>query len=105
MFGEVPPFMGVDHTPSLAEVRADAVVVGMPYDGIATFRGGATRRAPQEIRKYSLLFGPPATPLPAPGRGSKHDFSRAIIRARHALFAVPSTTIAISASLGRTRGT
>jgi agmatinase len=29
----------------------------MPYDGIATFRGGATRRAPQEIRKYSLLFG------------------------------------------------
>ena len=29
----------------------------MPFDGIATFRGGATRRAPQEIRKYSLLFG------------------------------------------------
>src|SRR5215218_2848846 len=41
----------------LAGVRADAVVVGMPYDGIATFRGGATRRAPQEIRKYPLLFG------------------------------------------------
>jgi len=57
MFGDVPPFMGVDHTPSLAGVTADAVVVGMPYDGIATFRGGATRRAPQEIRKYSLLFG------------------------------------------------
>ena len=35
----------------------DAVVIGMPYDGIATFRGGATRRAPQEIRKYSPLFG------------------------------------------------
>jgi agmatinase len=29
----------------------------MPYDGLATFRGGATRRAPQEIRKYSLLYG------------------------------------------------
>src|SRR5215213_5789723 len=57
MFGDVPPFMGVDHTPSLAGVTADAVVVGMPYDGIATFRGGATRRAPQEIRKYPLLFG------------------------------------------------
>ena len=57
MFGDVPPFMGVDHTPSLAGVTADAVFVGMPYDGIATFRGGATRRAPQEIRKYSLLFG------------------------------------------------
>ena len=29
----------------------------MPYDGLATYRGGATRRAPQEIRKFSLLFG------------------------------------------------
>ena len=57
MFGDVPPFMAVDHTPNLAGITADAVVVGMPYDGIATFRGGATRRAPQEIRKYSLLFG------------------------------------------------
>lgn len=57
MFGDVPPFMGVDHAPNLTGVHADAVVVGMPYDGIATFRGGATRRAPQEIRKYSLLFG------------------------------------------------
>ena len=56
MFGDVPPFMGVDHAPDLTGVTADAVVVGMPYDGIATFRGGATRRAPQEIRKYSLLF-------------------------------------------------
>lgn len=56
MFGDVPPFMGVDHVPDLTGHQADAVVIGMPYDGIATFRGGATRRAPQEIRKYSLLF-------------------------------------------------
>ncbi len=58
IFGDVPAFMGVPYTPHLAKAGApDAVVVGMPYDGIATFRGGATRRAPQEIRKFSLLFG------------------------------------------------
>lgn len=58
MFGDVPPFMAVEHAPDLSKAgKADAVVVGMPYDGIATFRGGATRRAPQEIRKFSLLFG------------------------------------------------
>ncbi len=58
MFGDVPPFMAVEHAPDLAKAgKADAVVIGMPYDGIATFRGGATRRAPQEIRKFSLLFG------------------------------------------------
>jgi agmatinase len=57
IYGDVPPFMAVEHAPDLAGREADAVVVGMPYDGIATFRGGATRRAPQEIRKFSLLFG------------------------------------------------
>ena len=57
LYGDVPPFMAVDHVPDLATLGADAVIVGMPYDGLATFRGGATRRAPQEIRKYSLLFG------------------------------------------------
>ncbi|RVB97872.1 hypothetical protein EN884_37810, partial [Mesorhizobium sp. M7A.F.Ca.AU.001.01.1.1] len=57
MYGDVPPFMAFPHVRDLAGLSADAVVVGMPYDGIATFRGGATRRAPQEIRKYSLLYG------------------------------------------------
>lgn len=57
MFGDVPPFMAVPYRPDLSQVRADAVVLGMPFDGIATYRGGATRRAPQEIRKFSLLFG------------------------------------------------
>src|SRR5690606_31086951 len=57
MWGDVPPFMAVEHVPDLTGCEADAVVLGMPYDGIATFRGGATRRAPQEIRKFSLLFG------------------------------------------------
>lgn len=57
IYGDVPPFMAVPYTPDLTNVKADAVVLGMPYDGIATYRGGATRRAPQEIRKYSLLFG------------------------------------------------
>lgn len=57
MFGDVPAFMGVPHQRDPADSMADAVVIGMPYDGVATFRGGATRRGPQEIRKFSLLFG------------------------------------------------
>lgn len=57
IYGDVPPFMAARHVPDLAALTADAVIVGMPYDGLATFRGGATRRVPQEIRKYSLLFG------------------------------------------------
>jgi agmatinase len=58
IFGDVPAFMGCAYARDLATCGSpDAVVIGMPYDGIATFRGGATRRAPQEIRKYSLLFG------------------------------------------------
>lgn len=57
MYGDVPPFMAFPHVRDLAGLSVNAVVVGMPYDGIATFRGGATRRAPQEIRKYSLLYG------------------------------------------------
>ncbi|WP_342643739.1 agmatinase [Rhodoligotrophos ferricapiens] len=57
IYGDVPPFMAVDYVPDLATLDADAAIIGMPYDGIATFRGGATRRGPQEIRKFSLLFG------------------------------------------------
>lgn len=57
IYGDVPPFMAACHVPDLETLDADAAVIGMPYDGIATFRGGATRRGPQEIRKFSLLFG------------------------------------------------
>jgi agmatinase len=57
MYGDVPPFMAAQHVPDPAKLDADVAVIGMPYDGIATFRGGATRRGPQEIRKFSLLFG------------------------------------------------
>lgn len=57
IYGDVPPFMAFEYVRDLSALSADAAVVGMPYDGIATFRGGATRRAPQEIRKYSLLYG------------------------------------------------
>ena len=60
IFGDVPAFMGVPFAPDLSRIQsADIVLIGMPYDGIATFRGGATRRAPQEIRFSrvpSLLF-------------------------------------------------
>lgn len=57
IYGDVPPFMGFEHVADPEKLAADIAVVGMPYDGLATFRGGATRRGPQEIRKFSLLFG------------------------------------------------
>ena len=57
IYGDVPPFMGVSYVKPSEAIEADAVVLGMPFDGLATFRGGPNRRAPQEIRKYSLLFG------------------------------------------------
>ena len=57
IYGDVPPFMAVDYVRDPTSLAADAAVIGMPYDGIATFRGGASRRGPQEIRKFSLLFG------------------------------------------------
>jgi agmatinase len=57
IYGDVPAFMGLAAVAPGAPVPpCDAAVIGMPFDGIATFRGGATRRAPQEVRRYSLLF-------------------------------------------------
>lgn len=59
LYGDVPSFMAVRplSDPAVPDTDADAVILGMPHDGLATFRGGATRRAPQEIRRFSLLFG------------------------------------------------
>lgn len=57
IYGDVPPFMALKYDPVLASTDVEVAVIGMPYDGLATFRGGATRHAPDEIRKYSLLFG------------------------------------------------
>jgi agmatinase len=56
MYGDVPPFMAVTHAREVPP-NTGAAILGMPYDGLATFRGGATRRGPQEIRRFSLLFG------------------------------------------------
>lgn len=58
LYGDVPTFMGfpVVFTPDDLK-GADIVIIGIPFDGMATFRGGATRLAPQFIRKYSLLWG------------------------------------------------
>ena len=39
MYGDVPQFMAVEHVKTLKGVTADAVVIGMPYDGIATYHG------------------------------------------------------------------
>lgn len=57
LYGDVPTFMGVDPITDDAQfAEADAVVLGIPFDGIATFRGGATRLGPQFVRKFSLLW-------------------------------------------------
>ena len=52
LYGDVPPFMAADHVRDLSALAADAVIVGMPYDGLATYRGGATRRAPQRSASF-----------------------------------------------------
>jgi len=58
LYADVPSFMRV----KVAKVKEDifehdAAILGVPFDGVTTFRSGDTRLAPQEIRKYSLLFG------------------------------------------------
>ncbi len=58
LYGDVPAFMASSIIKDASGLQGqDAVVLGIPYDGVATFRGGATRRASQEIRKFSLLYG------------------------------------------------
>jgi agmatinase len=57
IYGDTPSFMATPYCPDLSGAKADAIVVGMPYDGIATLRGGATRLAPAWVRKLSLLYG------------------------------------------------
>lgn len=46
IYGDVPSFMALPHQPPPALKDLDAVVLGMPFDGLATLRGGATRHAP-----------------------------------------------------------
>lgn len=57
IYGDVPSFMALPHQPPPALKDLDAVVLGMPFDGLATLRGGATRHAPAAIRKMSMLYG------------------------------------------------
>jgi len=57
LYDDVPSFMGVPVLWASEDLNETIMVIGMLFDGPATFRGGATRRAPQEIRRFSLLFG------------------------------------------------
>src|SRR5690606_32360601 len=58
LYGDVPTFLGAPRALDPGDLAgAQAAVLGIPFDGLATFRGGATRLAPQFIRKYSLLWG------------------------------------------------
>lgn len=57
LYGDVPSFMALGLVHGTNWIDADAVILGMPHDGLATLRGGATRCTPQEIHKFSLLFG------------------------------------------------
>jgi agmatinase len=57
LYGDVPSFLGMPVARQPSELQgAGAVLLGIPFDGIATYRGGATRLAPQYIRKFSLLW-------------------------------------------------
>lgn len=57
IYGDVPSFMALPTMAISAASQLDAVIFGMPFDGIATLRGGATRHAPAVIRKMSMLYG------------------------------------------------
>ena len=57
LFDDVPSFMGTPVSRVSEDLNGAILVIGMPFDGPATFRDGATRRGPQEIRRFSLLFG------------------------------------------------
>lgn len=57
IYGDTPAFMALPHVRSLDGTGAEVVVFGMPFDGIATLRGGATRLGPAGIRKMSMLYG------------------------------------------------
>lgn len=57
IYSDVPPFMGIKLVTDLTALEScDAAIQGVPFDGVATFRGGATRIAPQTVRKFSMLF-------------------------------------------------
>jgi len=57
IYGDTPAFMAVPYMRDIANAKADVVIFGMPFDGIATLRGGATRLGPSGIRKMSMLYG------------------------------------------------
>jgi agmatinase len=64
--GELPHFAGIntflkapylENATKLAELKYDATVVGVPFDGGCTYRPG-TRFGPQGIRRISALYTP-----------------------------------------------
>jgi agmatinase len=65
-------FARLPHVPGVTD--ADCAVFGMPWDGAATFRGGA-RSGPEAIRSASALLRPynPAQGVPVFGRLSVAD--------------------------------
>jgi agmatinase len=49
--------MALPFVPAPRAGEVDAVIFGMPFDGIATLRGGETRAAPGAVRRMSMLYG------------------------------------------------
>src|SRR5215211_770371 len=108
----VPRFAGVRtfaRLPTLAEVgRADVAVVGAPFDGATTFRGGS-RFGPAAIREASLLLRPyndalQVSPFAAVQVADAGDAPASPIGVEDAHRAIEETAAAITASGGRVLG-
>lgn len=57
VYGDIPTFMALPLATKENLKGQDMAVIGIPFDGVPTYRGGKTALATQEIRKYSLLYG------------------------------------------------
>lgn len=54
---KIPTFMAVSKFDTNNKDGFNAVVMGIPFDGVPTYRGGKTAMAPGSIRQFSLLYG------------------------------------------------
>lgn len=52
----VPSFMALPLFNEKKQQKADAAILGIPFDGTPTYRAGKTALATSEIRKFSLLY-------------------------------------------------
>lgn len=57
LYSDIPSFMGLPIAREKEDLEGvDVVILGIPFDGPCSFRGGNTRLGPEAIRKLSMLY-------------------------------------------------